>query len=684
MQKKKEVLLTISLLVSGREETTEKCLDSLIPIMQEIPSELILVDTGCNQEFVNMLRRYTNQIIPFTWCNDFSKARNVGLEHASGEWFLYLDDDEWFVEIDELIDFFKSGEYKEYHRANYIQRNFQDALLTYYSDSWASRMIRIEPDTHFESKIHEYLAPARGKCKNIKAVANHTGYIFQTEEDKIRHFERNSVLLLEMIKEEPKRLRWKVQLVQEYRGIKAWNDLYMFSKKCLEETKSLNSPMENRDIGTFYVGAVEGLLFLGDNDEAETIAGWGLADERMSMLCKSHLLLQLGVIYFRKGQFALAEKTLLKFLDNYQYMMEHEEELQEQQGVLLVEEAVDDISVKKAYSILCCCGLKQQSTANLKKYYDKLEWKKKVIYVCDDLPPVLMEAMSSMPIEEIFVSVWKDVWKSSELRNKFIKYNDELREQNPTAFYHMMRLASEADVEDEYTLYANILLAEKEKNVECLSRCLQTKTVSFLEQAMPGIFELMEYNELLEIEQLCEDVTPGVCSKLFAIWWQQEIVIRSDKLADFRKLRERIAKFSYMALDFLSEYFQPAVFEEYTEILPVYGQIAQLIVKALQFEETNPHQALEAYREVVNIDVAYADVISVYMRMFGDSLSSQNTQTELEELKENVLLKVYDQLKDHQYADASAILSELKKVVPNDLNIASMALEIRLLLLQSK
>ena len=277
MQKKKEVLLTISLLVSGREETTEKCLDSLIPIMQEIPSELILVDTGCNQEFVNMLRRYTNQIIPFTWCNDFSKARNVGLEHASGEWFLYLDDDEWFVEIDELIDFFKSGEYKEYHRANYIQRNFQDALLTYYSDSWASRMIRIEPDTHFESKIHEYLAPARGKCKHIKAVANHTGYIFQTEEDKIRHFERNSVLLLEMIKEEPKRLRWKVQLVQEYRGIKAWNDLYMFSKKCLEETKSLNSPMENRDIGTFYVGAVEGLLFMGDNDEAETIAGWGLS-----------------------------------------------------------------------------------------------------------------------------------------------------------------------------------------------------------------------------------------------------------------------------------------------------------------------------------------------------------------------------------------------------------------------
>ena len=100
MQKEKKVLLTISLLVSGREETTIKCLDSLTPIMQEIPSELILVDTGCSQELKAKLQEYTQQIIPFTWCNDFSKARNAGLERANGEWFLYLDDDEWFVECD--------------------------------------------------------------------------------------------------------------------------------------------------------------------------------------------------------------------------------------------------------------------------------------------------------------------------------------------------------------------------------------------------------------------------------------------------------------------------------------------------------------------------------------------------------------------------------------------------------
>ncbi len=684
MQKEKKVLLTISLLVSGREETTIKCLDSLTPIMQEIPSELILVDTGCSQELKAKLQEYTQQIIPFTWCNDFSKARNAGLERANGEWFLYLDDDEWFVECDELIDFFKSGEYKEYHRANYIQRNFQDTLLTYYSDSWVSRMIRMEEDTHFESKIHEYLAPARGKCKHLKAIVNHTGYIFQTDEDRQRHFERNSVLLLDMIQEEPQRLRWKVQLVQEYRGIKAWNDLYSFSRKCLDETKQMDSLGQNRDIGTFYVGAVEGLLFLEKNKEAEKIANQGLADERMSMLCKTHLLLQLGVVYYREGKLPEAKKALMQYLDHYQYLIDHEEELYVQQGVLLVEEAVDVISVKKAYSILICCGLKKKNTSYLKKYYHKLEWEKNVIYVCDDLIPVLLEAMSSMPVEDIFVSVWRDGWKNAELRNTFMAYINEQKDTNQDAYYQMLELVSVADIEDEYTLYANLLLIQKESNPQRLFACLQNRSISTLEQMIPDALACMDERQLTVLEKMCENEEPENAEQLFLILLQRELLIRSDQAMEFEALRERFATFSSRALDLLTRYYQPVVFETYLELLPAFGQAAQLLATALQLEETDMHKALEIYREVVAVDAAYANTISCYMRLLGDNFSPEKAQNELEELKENVLLKVYEKVKEHQFQDAIAILVELKKVIPDDLNIAMMALEIRLSLLQSK
>ena len=115
--------------------------------------------------------------------------------------FLYIDDDEWFSEIEELVSFFRSGEYREYGCANYIQRNFHDLNYIHYTDCWASRMIRRSKNTCFKSKIHEYLYPQEGECKNLHVVANHSGYIYQTPEDLENHFKRNYPLLLDMMKE---------------------------------------------------------------------------------------------------------------------------------------------------------------------------------------------------------------------------------------------------------------------------------------------------------------------------------------------------------------------------------------------------------------------------------------------------------------------------------------------------
>ena len=43
----REILLTISILISNRPDTVRKCLDSIRPLLEGVPSELILVDTGC-------------------------------------------------------------------------------------------------------------------------------------------------------------------------------------------------------------------------------------------------------------------------------------------------------------------------------------------------------------------------------------------------------------------------------------------------------------------------------------------------------------------------------------------------------------------------------------------------------------------------------------------------------------
>ena len=138
--------LTISLLVSDRRDTLKKCLDSIVPLLNATNSELIIVFTGKEEETLEIARRYTSHIIPFTWCNDFSKARNAGLMEAGGEWFLYLDDDEWFEDTTEIIEFFRSGEYRDYQSATYIQRNYDDWEGRSYNDAQVARMSRLTPE----------------------------------------------------------------------------------------------------------------------------------------------------------------------------------------------------------------------------------------------------------------------------------------------------------------------------------------------------------------------------------------------------------------------------------------------------------------------------------------------------------------------------------------------------------
>ena len=75
---KEHILLSISMLISGRDEM-EKSLNSLLYFKNAFPTEIILVDTGCNEKQRALAEQYADKIINFTWCNDFGAAINAGL-----------------------------------------------------------------------------------------------------------------------------------------------------------------------------------------------------------------------------------------------------------------------------------------------------------------------------------------------------------------------------------------------------------------------------------------------------------------------------------------------------------------------------------------------------------------------------------------------------------------------------
>ena len=124
-----KIVLSISMLISG-QENMDKSLASLHFFKEALPCEIILVDTGCGAEGRALAETVADQIIDFKWCDDFAKARNAGLKKCRGEWFLYLDDDEWFEDPKAIINFFQSGEYKKYNSASYYVRNYFNERFT--------------------------------------------------------------------------------------------------------------------------------------------------------------------------------------------------------------------------------------------------------------------------------------------------------------------------------------------------------------------------------------------------------------------------------------------------------------------------------------------------------------------------------------------------------------------------
>lgn len=230
-------LLTISLLVSNRKDTIRKCMESIKPLLDALPSELIAVDTGCTDGSVDIVREYTDKIVPFVWCKDFSAARNAGLMQATGEWFLYLDDDEWFEDVTEIIAFFNSGEYKQYDMAWYIQRNYLDMTGENYKDCQTSRVCKRIPGIHFINKIHECFSTAGTKIKLFSSYVHHYGYIYKSEEEAKKHSERNVSLLLQELEENPNNLRLTCQLIQEYRAIKKFKEANELCEKILAKAK---------------------------------------------------------------------------------------------------------------------------------------------------------------------------------------------------------------------------------------------------------------------------------------------------------------------------------------------------------------------------------------------------------------------------------------------------------------
>ena len=244
-----ECLVTISMLVSNRIDTVEKCFESFRPLLEQIPSEFIAVDTVGDENSdgsIDVARRYADKIVHFEWCDDFAKARNAGLKEARGKWLIYLDDDEWFDDAGPLIDFFSKPElYENYDRVSMMEHSYNSATQIDYESSGFSRITVLTPEAKFVNPVHELLKGIvyRNEYDLKGTFVHHVGYIGKLSEKKT---DRNRKIMDAELEKHPDNLHlW----LQQIAGVGSDADETLeLSEKAVFELRRLGlSDWKNQD-----------------------------------------------------------------------------------------------------------------------------------------------------------------------------------------------------------------------------------------------------------------------------------------------------------------------------------------------------------------------------------------------------------------------------------------------------
>lgn len=165
--------LSVCMIVKNEENILDRCLQSIVNVADQI----IIVDTGSEDNTVSIAQKFTKDIISFPWQNDFSLARNKSIQNARYSWILWLDADDIVPKesIDKIGELKKSPADRIY---NFIVRNQKPGNTG--SEFLQARMFPNHPKLHFERKIHEQITPSAlrigMKIEQTDIVVEHHGY----------------------------------------------------------------------------------------------------------------------------------------------------------------------------------------------------------------------------------------------------------------------------------------------------------------------------------------------------------------------------------------------------------------------------------------------------------------------------------------------------------------------------
>lgn len=204
----------------------EKNLAQSIGSLRDAVDEIIVADTGSEDNTIVVARQLGAAVYSFPWQEDFAAARNFALSRATGDWLILLDADEYFTEstagnIRSLL----AGAAQEVNGLLIQMVNYDTDRQVEQDRFYQLRIVRNLPGLAYEGIVHERLRLRGDDIPGIALVKSHlleiyhTGYRTESSEAKSR---RNLRLLQKALAAGSSEAELSLYLCVTYAALKEW------------------------------------------------------------------------------------------------------------------------------------------------------------------------------------------------------------------------------------------------------------------------------------------------------------------------------------------------------------------------------------------------------------------------------------------------------------------------------
>ena len=221
--------ISVVMIVKNESKKLARCLSSV----KDFANEIIIVDTGSDDDTKEIANSFNAKVFDFKWNDDFAQARNYSISKSTGDYNLILDADEYVInyDMDELQRFMSNN--RKLGKVKLINLfNNKDII-----DNEHIYITRFIPKgVFFARKVHEQVVSDMPRV-NIPIEVKHDGYV---DRDKTK-FDRNINLLKLEIKNNPTEAYNYYQMAKELKGLKDYTEADFYYGKCYEMIKHSQS-----------------------------------------------------------------------------------------------------------------------------------------------------------------------------------------------------------------------------------------------------------------------------------------------------------------------------------------------------------------------------------------------------------------------------------------------------------